>query len=215
MIYPRCGYDIFPFGKHCGRAPPYPLKIMKKYGKILTLFLVMLKISSTTFGGGFVIVTFMKNEFVDKRGRLTDEQMLDITALAQSAPGAIAVNAAILVGKTVAGAAGIAAAVIGTVIPPIVILSVISLFYNAFCSNVYVAYFLKGVQAGVAALLADVTLSLGKTALKKDRVLNAILMISAFCISFFTKINVVFIILAVAGTGVAVSLISIKREAEK
>ena len=188
---------------------------MKKYGKIITLFLIMLKISSTTFGGGFVIVTFMKSEFVDKRGWLTDEQMLDITALAQSAPGAIAVNAAILTGKTVAGGAGLAAAVIGTVIPPIVILSVISLFYNAFASNTYVAFFLKGVQAGVSALLADVTLSLGKTALKKDRILNGIIMAFAFCVSFFTKINVVFIILLVAGTGVAVSLVSLNKEKKK
>ena len=111
---------------------------MSRGRKLLRLFLSTLYISSFTFGGGFVIVTFMKKKFVDELHWIDEQEMLDMTAIAQSSPGAIAVNAAILVGWRVAGFIGMLVAVLGTVIPPMVILSVISLFYSAFASNEYV-----------------------------------------------------------------------------
>jgi chromate transporter len=85
-----------------------------------TLFSAMLTISAFTFGGGFVIVSLMKKKFVDELHWLTEEEMLDMTALSQSAPGPIAVNAAILVGRRIAGVRGMLFAVTGTLIPPIV-----------------------------------------------------------------------------------------------
>ena len=100
--------------------------------KLWQLFTGMLSISAFTFGGGFVIVTFMKRKFVDELHWIDEQEMLDLTALAQSSPGAIAVNAAILVGWRVGGFLGMVTAVIGTVLPPITILSIISLFYAAF-----------------------------------------------------------------------------------
>ena len=124
---------------------------MKKRNILLQLFLNMLYISAFTFGGGFVIITLMKSKFCDELHWIEEKEMLDITALAQSSPGAIAVNAAILVGWKLAGAPGMAAAVTGTIIPPIAILSAISYIYEAFASNVYVGYVLKGMQAGVVA----------------------------------------------------------------
>ena len=90
--------------------------------RLVTLFFSMLSISAFTFGGGFVIVTLMKRRFVDDLKWLKEDDMLDMTAIAQSCPGAIAVNGAILVGRRVAGAAGIAVATLATVIPPLVIL---------------------------------------------------------------------------------------------
>lgn len=128
--------------------------------KLLRLFLTTLYISAFTFGGGFVIVTLMKKKFVDEARWLTMEEMLDITALAQSAPGAIAVNAAILVGSRIKGAAGMAVAVLGTIIPPMAIIGGISLCYNAFASNRYIAWILMGMQAGVAAVITDVVCSM-------------------------------------------------------
>ena len=100
----------------------------KTYGtrlaRLWKLFLSTLYISSFTFGGGFVIVTFMKKKFVDELHWIDEQEMLDMTALAQSSPGAIAVNAAILVGWQVEGLIGMIVAVLGTIIPPMVILSV-------------------------------------------------------------------------------------------
>ena len=91
----------------------------------------------------------MKKKFVDELHWIDEQEMLDMTALAQSSPGAIAVNAAILVGWQVEGLIGMIVAVLGTIIPPMVILSVISVFYNAFATNRYIALLLKGMQAGV------------------------------------------------------------------
>ena len=99
-----------------------------KRGTLWKLFFSMLYISAFTFGGGFVIITFMKRKFVDELGWIDEQEMLDLTALAQSSPGAIAVNAAILVGWRVGGFPGMVTAVVGTVLPPITILSVIIIF---------------------------------------------------------------------------------------
>lgn len=173
------------------------------------LFLSTLYISAFTFGGGFVIVTFMKKKFVDELHWIDEDEMLDLTAIAQSSPGSIAVNAAILVGWRVGGAAGIAMAVLGTLLPPMLILSIISFFYAAFASNRYVALTLRGMQAGVAAVILDVVCGLGSKVVKEHSVLSIALMLCAFAATFFFKINVVFILLAAALVG-AVKLLVIR-----
>ena len=175
------------------------------------LFLSTLYISAFTFGGGFVIVTFMKKKFVDELRWIDENEMLDLTAIAQSSPGSIAVNAAILVGWRVGGALGIAVAVLGTLLPPMLILSVISFFYAAFASHRYVALTLRGMQAGVAAVILDVVCGLGGKVFKERSALSVVLMLCAFAATFFFKINVVFILLAAALVGV-VKLIWLKRK---
>lgn len=175
--------------------------------RLRALFLGTLYISAFTFGGGFVIVTFMKRKFVDELHWIDEQEMLDMAALAQSSPGAIAVNAAILVGWNVEGALGMIVAVIGTIIPPMVILSVISFFYAAFATNAYVALVLKGMQAGVAAVILDVVCDLGKNVLKTKSVVYIGLMILAFLANSVFDINVIAIILAAAAFGVVRALI--------
>ena len=170
--------------------------------RLRKLFLSTLYISSFTFGGGFVIVTFMKKKFVDELHWIDEQEMLDMTALAQSSPGAIAVNAAILVGWQVEGLLGMGVAVLGTIIPPMLILSVISLFYNAFATNTYVALVLKGMQAGVAAAILDVVCDLGGKVVKTRSPLYIGLMIVAFAANFVFNVNVILIILAAAALGV-------------
>ena len=188
------------------------MKDKGKTGKTLAkLFFTMLYISTFTFGGGFVIVTFMKKKFVDEYGWIEEDEMLDLTALAQSSPGAIAVNAAILVGWRVAGFFGMLVSVIGTVIPPIVILSVISLFYKAFATNKYVALALKGMQAGVAAVILDVVFGLGKKVVNEKSTVLILIMVSAFIATFIFNINVIYIILAAMAVGVARSLFELKN----
>lgn len=188
---------------------------MSKGKKLLRLFFSMLYISSFTFGGGFVIVTFMKKKFVDELQWIDEKEMLDMTALAQSSPGAIAVNAAILVGWRVAGLAGMLIAVLGTVIPPMVILSVISFFYSAFASNEYVALVLKGMQAGVAAVILDVVFSLGKKVFKERSAIHITVMLAAFAATFFFGVNVIIIILAAAAVGIVSECFKRARRAEK
>lgn len=170
--------------------------------KLRTLFFATLYISAFTFGGGYVIVTFMKRKFVDELHWLEEKEMLDMTALAQSTPGAIAVNAAILVGWRVAGFPGMVVAVLGSILPPMVILTLISFIYRAFAANPYVALVLKGMQAGVAAVILDVVCDLGGDVLKTRSPLFIGLMVAAFLASFAFNVNVILIILAATAFGV-------------
>ena len=174
--------------------------------RLAKLFFSMLYISAFTFGGGFVIVTFMKRRFVDELHWIDEQEMLDMTSLAQSSPGPIAVNAAIQVGWKVEGFSGMLAAVLGTVVPPVVILSVISLFYQRFAANRYVALVLRGMSCGVAAVILDVALSLGKNVLKTRQWAHYAVMAAAFIATFFFRLNVIWIILAAAAVGVVLSL---------
>lgn len=187
------------------------VKEKTRYGVLFKIFTTMFYISSFTFGGGFVIVTFMKRKFVDELHWIDEQEMLDMTALAQTCPGPIAVNAAILVGWRVAGFAGMLAGVIGTILPPMIILSVISFFYAAFAANKYVAMVLKGMQAGVAAVILDVVCSMGKKALGHSK-LHWAIMAGAFAATFFLKINVIYIILIAGAIGVVHAMRIIEKE---
>ena len=106
------------------------------------LFISTLYLSAFTFGGGYVIVTLMKKKFVDDYHWIGENEMLDLVAIAQSSPGPIAVNGAIVVGYKLAGMPGVLVAIIGTIIPPFLIISVISACYNAFRSNYFVSQML-------------------------------------------------------------------------
>jgi len=176
--------------------------------KLLKLFFSMLYISAFTFGGGFVIVTFMKRKFVEELHWIDEKEMLDMTALAQSSPGSIAVNIAILIGWKVAGFLGMVTAVLGTVIPPMVILSVISLFYEMFATNRYVSLVLKGMQSGVAAVILDVAVGLGQKVWQSKQWVHIVVMAAAFTATFFFNINVVWIILAAAVIGIIAALLT-------
>ena len=104
--------------------------------KLWTLFWSTFQLSACTFGGGFVIIPLMRKKFVEDLQWIEEQEMLDLTAIAQSSPGAIAVNASILVGYRVAGMMGALCTVVGTVLPPLIIISIISLFYQAFRDEV-------------------------------------------------------------------------------
>lgn len=170
----------------------------KPYGK---LFTTLLMISACTFGGGFVIVSLMKKKYVDELHWLTEEEMLDLTALSQSSPGAIAVNAAVQLGQRMGGAPGAVVAVLATILPPMVILAVISLFYTAFCDSAVIATLLQGLQIGVCAVLLDVTCNLGSHVVKSRDVFNMLVMAAAFLASFVWKVNIIPVILGTALLG--------------
>ena len=159
------------------------------------LFFASLYLSTFTFGGGYVIVTLLKEKFVDQ------DEMLDLVAIAQSSPGAIAVNGAIVVGYKLGGIPGMLMCVLGAIIPPMVILSLISVFYDAFRSNYYIAALLKGMSAGVGAVIISVVYDMGKNVVKSKDWINIVIMIASFCVSYFLNVNIIFIILGVAAFG--------------
>ena len=137
------------------------------FKKHLTLFASTLKLSACTFGGGFVIIPLMRKKFVDQLHWIDEREMLDLVAIAQSSPGAIAVNASILVGYHVAGISGALIAAAGTVLPPLIIISIISLFYVAFRDSRIVNLIMKGMLAGVAAVICDVVINMAIGIIKK------------------------------------------------
>ena len=190
-------------------------KDSQEKGRLIRLFFSMLYISAFTFGGGFVIVTFMKRKFVDELKWIDEGEMLDMTALAQSSPGAIAVNAAIQVGWKIAGFPGMIAAVLGTVIPPMAILSVISLFYQAFAENRYAALALRGMQCGVAAVILDVSVGLGEKVIGERQAVHMIVMAAAFAATFFLGVNVIWIILCAAAAGILTAAADRKEGTKK
>ena len=165
------------------------------------LFTSTLYISAFTFGGGFVIITLMKRRFVDELHWMEEDEMLDLAALAQASPGANAVNMAILVGWHLAGAAGMITAVVGTLIPPVLLLTVISYIYAAFIANPYVALVLSGMRAGVAAVILDVVCDLGGAVLKQHKPVYLVILAAAFAATV-RGMNVIWIILLCALTGV-------------
>lgn len=183
-----------------------------KKNLLTQLFLTCFYISAFTFGGGFVIVTFMKKKFVDEFHWIDDGEMLDLTVLAQSCPGPIAVNAAILVGWRVAGFAGMLVGVLGTILPPMLILTVISFFYGVFSENRYVALLLKGMQSGVAAVICDVVLGLGGKIVKQKSIFKDIIVVCAFVASFFYKVNVIYIIITCGFVGLVSALLRGKEK---
>ena len=169
----------------------------------LKLFSSTFTLSAFTFGGGYVIIPLMRKKFVEQYGWIEEEEMLDLTAIAQSSPGAIAVNASILVGYRVAGVVGALVTILGTVLPPLIILSVISLFYQAFRDNLVVSAVLQGMQAGVAAVIVDVVLSMGWTVLREKQWVSAVIMVGAFAATYVFQVNILLIILVCGVTGAA------------
>ena len=162
------------------------------------LFFSTLKLSACTFGGGFVIIPLMRQRFVEKLGWIEEQEMLDLIAIAQSSPGAIAVNASILVGYHVAGIPGALLTVLGTVLPPLIILSVISLFYQAFRNNAIVNMAMAGMLCGVAAVIFDMVIRMADSVFQKKKILPVLVMLGSFAAVRFFDVNII-IVIAVCG----------------
>lgn len=159
------------------------------------LFTSTFYLSAFTFGGGYVIIPLMKKKFVEELQWLEDEEMMNLAAIAQSAPGAVAVNASILLGYRIAGLKGALVTIFGTVLPPLLILFVISMFYVAFRENIIVQAVLKAMQAAVAAVICDVVISMSSSLWKEKQVISMIVMLTAFCATYFFQVNVILIVI--------------------
>ena len=187
----------------------------KKSTILRKLFFSTLYLSAFTFGGGYVIVTLLKNKFVDQYHWIDEEEMLDLVAIAQSSPGAIAVNGAIVVGYKLGGIPGVLVSVLGAIIPPMLILSVISFIYDIFIANPYVRSMLNGMKAGVGAVIMSVVYDMGSTIVKKKDWIQIVIMILSFILCYFCKVNVIYIILVVAAFGAVRTILSERGKKNK
>ena len=187
----------------------------------LTLFWEMFRLSAISFGGGYVIVPLMKRSFVDKLGLMSEKEMLDYTAVAQSAPGAVAINTSILVGMRLGGVIGAAITLIATILPPLIIISVVALIYKLVIGNAIVLAVLRGMRAGICAVIADAVISMIATVTKDFSKasplawLRVIIIPASFIAAFVLKINAALIVLAGAVIGIITAIVTRKAGGAK
>lgn len=159
------------------------------------LFRVNFFISAFTFGGGYMIIPMTKKYFVDEKQFFSYEELMNLTAVAQSSPGAIAINIAVLAGYKVKGIPGAVVCGIAAVSPPIIILSLISYYYEIFRANRGVAAVLKGMEAVIAAMIVDVVGNMIHLIFNEKSRFLSFLVPFSFILSAVFKINAALVIL--------------------
>lgn len=184
-------------------------------GKLIGIFLVMLKIGLFTFGGGYAMIALLENEFVTKKKWIGKDEFLDMIAIAESTPGPAAVNSATYLGYRVGGFPGAFLGTLAVCIPSFIIIYVISLFFDAFLSIKYVGYAFRGVQACVIYLIASAGLKLFRE-MKKDVLSMVLCGASLVCMVAFSLFAVsfssVFYILIAGAVGVFFYLVGRLRK---
>lgn len=177
--------------------------------KILTLFLTFFKIGAFTFGGGYAMLALLENELVDKKKWLTRDEFLDMTAVAESTPGPVAINSATYIGYKIAGIGGAAAATFAVCLPSFVIIYVISLFLDKFMSLKYVSYAFKGIQVCVVWLILSAGIKMLKSLEKNALNITVTVSVAVLCTLFSlfaVNFSSVFFILICGAVGVALFL---------
>lgn len=190
-------------------------KVKKDWHFYFELFISTFCLSAFTFGGGYVIIPLMRKKFVDELNWIEEKEMLDLTAIAQSSPGAIAVNASILVGYRLAGFLGSFITILGTVLPPLITLSIISLFYVAFRESLIVGALLFGMQAAVAAVIVDVVINMAQSIIRGKNRLSILMMVIVFIANYFLKVNLMLIIIICGLIGALSTLYHAKKVEQK
>lgn len=175
----------------------------------IDLFKTIFKINLITFGGGYTIAPVMMDEFCKKRGLIDDDEMLDIIALAQSGPGALAISVSLLTGYKLRGRKGALVSALAGVLPPLLVISIIYYFYKAFAQNFRVRAALRGMGGVISAVLIITAIRLGKSSSKENPAFSYFLIGGTFLLSYFTNINTAFIIIGLAVLGAIV--FSIKK----
>ena len=184
----------------------------KSFSTALGLFLVFFKIGAFTFGGGYAMVPLIQREIAEEKKWITDDDILDIIAIAESTPGPIAINSATFVGFKTAGVLGAFCATFGVVLPSFLIISLISLILTKFQNITAVKYAFNGIRAGVLALIVKALISMYKQCPKG--IISYIVMLFSFIAAAILKIPLLLVIIACALFGLISSLI-ISRRADK
>lgn len=177
--------------------------------KLLPLFLTFFKIGGFTFGGGYAMIPIIQREIVEKKKWITDDDILEIIAIAESTPGPIAINSATFVGYRVGGFLGALVATLGVVLPPFCIIFAISFVLRQFSELRAVKYAFWGIRAGVLALICKALWSMYK---KVDKgLIPYIVMAAAFILTAVLNVNVLYVIIGCAVFGIITSFVAAGR----
>ena len=177
--------------------------------KLLQIFWAFFKIGAFTFGGGYAMIPIIQREAVENHHWVTDEDILDIVAIAESTPGPIAINSATFVGYRAGGILGSACATFGVVLPSFVIILALSFVLQQFQDVMAVQYAFRGIQAGVLALLFKALYTMYKKAPKGWAAY--VVMGGSFLVTALTDVNVIFVIIGCAVFGLVTALIAERR----
>ena len=183
-----------------------------KLRQFVELYLAFLKIGAFTFGGGLAMMPIMQRELIEKRGWLTDEELIDYFAIGQSTPGIIAVNVATFVGYKRLGVLGGIIGTLGVVTPSWVIIMILAGAISSVDKYPVAQKALKGINVAVAALLTSVIVKFSKKTIKSVR--NAVLMLTAFALIYFFKVQSVWIIIASLVIGCLITMYKQKKAAK-
>ena len=164
---------------------------MNKFKTILKLFFTMLKVGLFTFGGGYAMISVLEHEFVEKNAWIKRDEFYDMLAVAESTPGPIAINSSTFIGYRLAGVLGSIFATIAMCLPSLIIIYVISLFFDAFLSITIVAYAFKGIQACVCYLILSAGIKMIKK-LKKNALTITLTSLTFLVYIAFTLFSVKF-----------------------
>lgn len=173
----------------------------KQEVSLIKMFTSTFTLSMFTFGGGFVIVPLMKKKFVDELHWVEEKEMMDLVAIAQSSPGAIAVNGSIIIGYRLKGIVGALVNILATVLPPLIILTIISYCYDAFRSSAVVSFAMRGMQAAVAAVIVDVVFNMIKGLIVERNRVGIVVMILALIANTVFKVNILILIVVCGAIG--------------
>ena len=165
------------------------------------LFKSTFVISAFTIGGGFVIIPLLKAKFVDEYKWLDDKDALNLVAIAQSAPGVVAANSAIILGYRMGGLLGTLVALLATILPPLITLTLISYAYDSFAHNQYIQLLLKGMQCGATAIIINVAIDLLQKELKKMLPLPLVIIAGTFIANYFFNVNLMYAVIVDAIIG--------------
>lgn len=162
---------------------------------LLWLFMINFYISAFTFGGGYIVIKMIQRFFVEEKQLFSMEELMEMSAVAQSSPGAIAINLSMLAGYRTAGKKGAMISVIASILPPFFIMCGLSLCYVFIKEQWILQSILKAMQAGVAAIFIDMLLDLGKNVMEEQSVLIKLMFPCVFAACFFFSVSVFYLLL--------------------
>ncbi len=176
------------------------------------LFKITFYFNSITFGGGYVVIPLLMNEMVKKREWLKEDEMLTLVSIAQSTPGPFAVNSCVLIGYRLAGGKGAFITALGSILPPFIIIGAISYMYEAFRDNVLISNIMKGMQAGIAAIIINIVLNMAKGIIELKEVVPVFVMVISLLAAIVFNVGIVYILLFAGFIGVLTTLFHNYRE---
>lgn len=179
-----------------------------KASKLWKLFITFFKISPITFGGGYAMISLIEREVVKKHKWISNNEIANVLTVAQTAPGAIAINSAIFIGYRVAGLTGTVIALLGMLLPTIAIVIIATLFYSFFRGNAGVEAAFHGIGAAVIALIIHAGFTIGRTAILD--ITTMMIAIVSFLVLILFNINPILVILGGGAVGIVLHKVNLK-----